>query len=305
VLVHLNGQLLPADQARLSPFDRGFLFGDGIYEGLRACTPPAGSPRVIALQGHIDRMNQGLALAGIPWDAAQLAPLTSQLLHACNLQDAFVYWQVTRGTPDLSRGPSRSRVPGSPLTPTVFGYASPVPPINWHDPTPALKRASLQPDLRWLRGTLKSTSLLGNVLAALDAHHHHRADEALLIRDVAARKLLTEGTYTNALLVTPDAALVTPALPTDDGPFAPLLAGVTRRLLLAIEPTIVERPVDAHELDHAREIILIGTTTMITAVTHLDDRVLSAAPGPTARRLMTALVNAIAAGMDINLPGQA
>lgn len=314
MLVHLNGQLIPADQARVSPFDRGFLFGDGVYEGLRTCVVPSGSlgpstsgtRRVVALKGHIDRMNQGLALASIPWDANQLGPLTDQLLDACNLSDAFIYWQVTRGTPDLAHGPVRVRVPAGPLTPTVLGYCLPIAPINFQNPTPATKRASIQPDLRWLRGTLKSISLLGNVLAAIDAHQQHQAEEALLVRDLMGRKLLTEGTYTNVMLVTPGGQLVTPALPTPQGPQAPLLAGVTRRLLLHAHPTIIERPVDAHELDTAREVLLVGTTTMVTSVTHIDTRpVGNAAPGPVAQQLMRALVSAIAAGVDTDLPGQA
>jgi len=306
VLVHLNGQLVPTDQARVSPFDRGFVFGDGVYEGLRACRPPNSARRVIALDGHIQRMAQGLDLAGIPWDAQQLGPLTDQLLAANEITDAFVYWQVTRGTPDLSRGPVRVRVPAAAMTPTVFGYCTPLAPIDWANPAPATKRASLQPDLRWLRGTLKSISLLGNVLAAIDAHHQHQAEEALLVRDVAGRQVLTEGTYTNVMLVTAEGTLVTPALPgrTPDSPFAPLLAGVTRRLLLRVAPRIVERPVDQHELAAAREVMLVGTTTMVTSVTHIDaSPVADARPGPLARALMAALVGAIATGEDERLPG--
>jgi branched-chain amino acid aminotransferase len=94
----------------VSPFDHGFLFGDGVYEGLRAFSHN-GVTKVLGEQRHIARFGRGLAACGIDWDAGQMPALTRELLAANNLSEAFVYWQVTRGTPDLSAGPVRSRVP--------------------------------------------------------------------------------------------------------------------------------------------------------------------------------------------------
>ncbi|MFN7021016.1 MAG: aminotransferase IV, partial [Phycisphaerales bacterium] len=103
MIVHLNGQLLPAEHARISPFDRGFVFGDGVYEGLRTVITPAGRPRVIGMGMHIQRMQRGLDEAGIAWDAASIGPATTELLEANAFgvgsgREACVYWQVTRGT---------------------------------------------------------------------------------------------------------------------------------------------------------------------------------------------------------------
>ena len=105
MLVHLNGQLLPADQARVSVFDRGFIFGDGVYEGLRSVQID-GRRRVIGLGRHVRRLQEGLNEIGVGFDAAAIGGATDALLSANNLDDAFVYWQITRGTPP-ARGRAR------------------------------------------------------------------------------------------------------------------------------------------------------------------------------------------------------
>ena len=121
MIVHLNGSLLDADAARISPFDRGFLFGDGVYEGLRASRS-----HIIGLPEHVDRLRDGLAETRIAgFDPESLGPISHALLDANGLADAFIYWQITRGVP-LPGQPLRQRVPGA-GPPTVFGYAAPLP----------------------------------------------------------------------------------------------------------------------------------------------------------------------------------
>jgi D-alanine transaminase len=293
VIVHLNGELLPADRAAISPFDRGFLFGDGIYEGLRSVGVhgPAGPPRrrVVAPLRHARRMNAGLAAVGIGFDARALVPLTEALLDANGLTDAFIYWQVSRGTPPPG-APVRSRVPSPGTRPTVFGYAAPIPGLA-ANAAPASKTASVQPDLRWQRGSIKNVSLLGNVLATIAAAvEAPGAEEAILVRD----GVVTEGTYTNVAVVGQDGVVATPALDS-----APMLAGVTREVILHLDKSVVERPVRAGELTHAREVMLWGTTTMVTSVTAIDGRpVGDGRPGPHAQRLLNLLVGAIREGRD-------
>lgn len=306
VIVHLNGELVPAEQARVSVFDRGFLFGDGIYEGLRAVSLPAEgqSParrRVIGMHRHVRRMQQGLDAVGIAWDASSLPRMTDDLLDANGLRDAFVYWQVTRGTPPAG-APVRSRVPVPGTRPTVMGYCTPLPELPraglWAGgrdaPVPATKAASVQADLRWLRGQVKSISLLGNLLASVAAAERG-GEEAILVRD----GLLTEGSYTNVFIVTPAGPgergrVVTPSLES-----APILAGVTRDILIDLDPAIEQRAVRAAELESASEVILVGTTTLVTSVPSLDGRrVGTGEPGPHARRLLGLLLDAIAHGRD-------
>ena len=316
MLIHLNGQLVPAERAQVSVFDRGFIFGDGLYEGLRSVRlSPNSPPRIIGVQRHIRRLAEGLAACRIAWDARQLERLTHELLAANTVADTFIYWQITRGTPAIIDGrPTRSRVPVGPLAPTVLGYCTPLSGLDTDESRgPALKRIVLQPDLRWHRGHIKSISLLGNIIPSLAAGDAG-ADEAVLVRD----GLLTEGTYCNVAVVLPCAGLChrqpAPAVGAGAAPLrvngfeivtpsldsAPILNGITRQILIDLEPAIVQRPVRAEELSAASEVMLWGTTTMVSSVTHVDGKptATGAAAGPVARRLNSLLVRAIREGRE-------
>ncbi len=273
--VFLNGEILPAHQARIGVFDRGFLFGDGVYEGLRAFDGCLMSPA-----RHVQRFGAGLREAHIAWDASELEEMSSALLQANGLRDAFVYWQVTRGVPAEGQ-PLRSRVAAGPMTPTVFGYAAPLPGLTGYAEPPKV-RSRIVADPRWKRGHLKSVSLLGNVLAAMEAVDHG-ADDALMV----SGGLVCEGCATNVFLVLPDGEIATPALDS-----VSILGGVTRARILDLAPEIVERPVKTSELAAATEIILVGTTAMVSSIVELDGRpVGDRTPGPVARRLLALFVD--------------
>ena len=278
MFVHLNGNLVPAGEARVSPFDRGYLMGDGIYEGLRA---PSG--RVIALDRHAERMRAGLGEARIEgFDPESLGAMTDELLRANRLEEAFVYWQVTRGAPE-AKPPFRTRIPPAGMRPTVFGFAAPVESVaSWNEP--GVKKASVRPDTRWTRGHVKSISLMGGVLAAIEAHEFGD-DDAILVRD----GLVTEGVSTNVFLSV-GGRTVTPALES-----APMLAGVTRALILDEDPDIEVRPVTEDELRRADEIMLAGTLTMVAGISTLCGKPVGdgGAPGPASRSLLAALQRAI------------
>lgn len=281
MIIHLNGQLIPASEARISPFDRGFVFGEGVYEGLRSFRH-----RTVAMQRHIDRMNGGLRECRIDWDAAALPALTGALLAANSMPDAFIYWQVTRGCPAPGQ-PVRTRTPSGPESPTVFGYCTAQPPIESYSSPPTIT-AVLRPDTRWLRGHLKSISLLGNVLAAIEAKEAG-AQDAILTRD----GLVTEGTATNVILAIPrgdgTTELATPSLDS-----VSILAGVTRALEMDYGPGLVSRPIRVEELFKATEIMLVGSTSMVTSVVELDGHpVGSGKPGPAANALLRSLVQTI------------
>lgn len=287
MLVHLNGRLVPREHAAVSPLDRGFLFGDGLYEGLRATDGV-----VIGLDLHIKRMREGLAetrldRADHPFDPDRLGELTDELLRANGLTEAFVYWQVTRGAPGPG-DPVRQRIPSPGMRPTVFGYAVAAAPVASFT-EPETKTAALIRDTRWERGHVKGTSMLGNVIAAMEAAELG-ADDAIFHR----QGLVVEGASTNVVIVPRGAShAVTPLLQS-----VPMLAGVTRALILEADPTLVERPVTAEEIQTADEIMLIGTLTMLVSVVQLDDRPVgppshAGRPGPHARRLLGTLVEAI------------
>lgn len=284
MIVHLNGQLVPLAQAKVSPLDRGFLFGDALYEGLRSF-----DGRVVGMEMHVRRLANGLKEARIAWDAARMDALTYELLKANSLKDAFIYWQVTRGTPGEG-DPVRARIPPADIRPTVFGYCVPAKGLETYHEVPTKKCITAR-DTRWSRGHVKSTSLLGGVLASLEADERG-AEDAILLRE----PLVAEGTSANVLLAIPDGRgvrLVTPSMES-----VSILAGVTRDILIREVPTIEQRPVHVLELGKASEIVLLGTLTMVTAVTELDGKpVGNGRAGPEAKRLMDALVRAIRAGV--------
>lgn len=290
VLVHVNGRLVESGSASISIFDRGFLFGDGVYEGLRTTADTAGCPRIIGQGHHVARMREGLAEARIGgFDAASLGALTDELVRANGLVEAFVYWQVTRGCPDPIAGIQRPRVMSQRLTPTVIGFAAAVTPVA-QCLTPEAKRVALRPDTRWARGRLKSISLLGGVLAGYEAFEQG-ADDAIMTRG----DVVTEGTATNVFLFT-KGRYVTPSLES-----APMLDGVTRRLLIESDPTIEQRAVTARDLREADEVMLVGTKTMVASVTHLDSAPIgSGGVGPRAVALLGRLHEAIA--RDVGRP---
>jgi D-alanine transaminase len=232
-------------------------------------------------------MREGLSAARIDWEPAALGPMSAALLRANNLADAFVYWQVSRGTP-VAGHPVRSRIPPRGMSPTIFGYCAPQPPLEAFAEPPR-KTAITVEDKRWLLGRLKSTSLMGNVIASMDADAAG-AEDAIFIRD----GLVAEGLATNVIMVDPGGRIATPSLDS-----APMLAGVTRAILLENAPEIEQRPVRATELSGAGEIILIGTTTMVASVLRLNDRTVGdGAPGPVARRLLGVLLAAIRDGRE-------
>ncbi len=292
MIVHLNGELVPLERARISPLDRGFVFGDGVYEGLRSFDlrdRGVARPHVVSLERHIERMNGCLREIGIAYDASDMGRMTQELLEASGLRDAFIYWQVTRGAPGPGE-PARARVPRGSMVPTVFGMASAQPALAAFEGEPASKSAVTVEDIRWLRGRIKSVSLLGNVLEAMEADARG-AEDGILVRN----GVVGEGLATNVVLALPGPGgtteLVTPTLES-----APILAGVTRAVLRdpASGAGVVERTVLVDELPRASEIMLLGSSTMVASVTRLNGRPVGAGrPGPMARELLRALVNAI------------
>ena len=274
MLVHLNDKIVPAADAKVSVFDRGFLFGDGIYEGLRAF-----GGWVRNLDDHIDRMQSGLDETGIGWDASQFHELCPRLLEANGLADAFMYWQVTRGTPKPGH-PVRARLAEPDIEPTVVGYCLPLAGVeSLREPTSCV--AATVPDTRWHKGHVKSISLMANVMAAMAATES-AGEEAILLRDGR----ISESCATNIFVVVPRAdgspLLCTP--PLDD---VSILPGVTRKIILGLFPDAQVRPISTDELCRASEVFLTGTLTTIKSVVELDGQpVGGGSPGPIARAVL-------------------
>lgn len=282
-LVYLDGAYIPRAQARISIDDRGFLFGDGIYEVTRVV-----GGRPFEIERHLARLRYGLdelAIALALDDDALLA-IHERLLAENGLADAdaLVYVQVTRGVARRTH-----HFPQPAVAPTVFASAAA------YAPDLAVRErgaaAITYPDLRWARCDLKTVNLLPNVLAKQHAEERGVL-EAILVRDGA----ITEGSHTNVFAVI-EGELRT--YPRSDQ----ILGGVTRDVVLELAAeqgiAIRERPIHTRDLARVDEIFLTGTTTDVTPVISVDGApVGSGEPGPVARALYRALMERLGAALE-------
>ena len=269
----LNGALVDPAQAQVSVFDRGFLFGDGVYEVVRFF-----GGHGVGITAHIERLRESLRLTRISgFDPTQLAVISRLLLEELGTGDATVYLQITRGT-----APTRTHIPAPGMTPTVFAFVAPTPGIE-SLAAPSVLRARTAVDMRWGYCQIKTTSLMGNVLHVLG--DDPTCEEAILHRD----GFVSEGTSANVFAVV-HGVLVTP--PVDAQP--PILHGVMRALVLEAAKTegIAHsvRPLALSELQGAPEVFITGSRRFVGAVSHLDGVARSqAAPGPVAQRVLDSM----------------
>ncbi len=266
MLVWLNGRILPLENAHVSPLDRGFLFGDGVYEVVRFFDRVG-----MAMDAHIERLGRSLRLTGIEgFDAASMPSLCDRLLEAQPLRDACVYLQVTRGA-----AATRSHLPPPGLAPTVFAMATPCGSLDTLVAEPVA--LSIQPDERWRRCEIKSTSLMGSLLPMLEASRHG-AEEAILVRD----GLVSEGSSSNVFVVRGD-EVATPPIDADPR----ILRGTMRTLAIdaarQVGLAVAVRPVRERELAAADEIWITGSRRVLSSCVALDGRPFGGgSPGPKA-----------------------
>lgn len=267
--VYLNGEFLRMDEAKVSVLDRGFIFGDGIYEVV-----PVYQGNAFRMAEHLDRLDRSLAALRIaqPFDRSGWINLIEQLLDRSNLDTCIVYLQVTRGVAKRDHP-----FPSPAVTPTVFGMIA-----AWSPPTAAQRAQGLSaisiPDERWLHCEIKSVSLLGNVLAkqqAVDAH----VDEVLQFRD----GYLTEGASTNIWVVSGGKLLAPPKNNL-------ILEGIRYGLMgeLAAEAGIPfeSRRISQAEVEQADELMLSSATKEVLAIVSLDGKTVgSGKPGPVFEQL--------------------
>lgn len=284
-LCYLDGEFLPLNQAKVSVMDRGFLFGDSVYEAI-----PVYGRRLFRFDDHLERLERSLGKLEIELDMdleTWLARLR-KVIAACPADDQLVYLQVTRGVAP------RSHLMPVGLTPTVFVATS-----ERTLPTPAQRVQGLAcvtaRDFRWQRADIKTTSLLGNVLAR-KISADQGADETLLLRDdEPGGPWLTEGSSSNVWVVH-EGALLGPA------PDEHVLAGVRIELLRELcEETGIAfnlRPVSEADVRSADEVLLSSASKEVIAVTRLDGEqvghgALRGRPGPVYARLHEAYQRAI------------
>lgn len=267
-LVYLNGEFLPPERAMVSVFDRGFIFGDGVYEVI-----PVYGRRLFRLPHHLARLERSLAEIRLPdpLTHGEWERIFTRLIAECGAGDQSIYLQVTRGV-----APRDHAFPAD-THPTAFAYAQPAkyPTADTVARGVAVVTAS---DNRWLRCDVKAIALLPNALLRQQAIERG-AVEAILVRD----GWVTEGAASNVFIVR-GGTIYTPP----NGPF--ILPGVTRDLALELAAAngipAREEPIAEVALFEADEIWLTSSMREILPVTRLNDRpVGNGRPGPLHARL--------------------
>lgn len=271
-LANLNGEILLLDQVKVSALDRGFLFGDGVYEGLHLL---AGKVRF--LDDHMARLRRSLGevrITGV--DLEQLVRRIYQTIDQGSFRDGFIYVQITRGA--ASR--RTHYFPPEPVQPTVFFFIEPFVDPYAQDRQQGIKVIT-HADLRWGRCDIKTVNLLGNVLAA-QAAREGGAIEALLVR---ADGSVTEASRSSLFGVVNGTLRTFPMAPA-------ILPGVTRGKVLGLirelKLPLEERALVEPELRTASELFLTGTTAEVLPIVQVNDfKVGMGQPGPIVRQLQT------------------
>ena len=267
-IAYLNGRFAPLDGLSVPLLDRGFLFGDAVYEVV-----PVYNGRPFRSDSHFDRLQhslEGIRIAN-PLDRNGWQQLLETLIHRNGGDAMAIYLQITRG---VGRGRDHRIDPE--MTPTVFAMAMPLP-----DRTDARSKgvaATTAPDIRWARCDIKSTGLLANVLLASEAAESG-AEETLLLRDGR----LLEGASSSVLVIRDGVVSVPPYSHR-------LLPGTTRDLVVALlrgdGVRVVETEIAEPALRTADEIWIASATREVLPVTLLDGAAVgSGRPGPLWHRV--------------------
>lgn len=257
--VFLNNEFLPPKQALISPMDRGFLFGEGIYEVI-----PSYQGTFIGLKLHLNRLFNGLKALDIqnPYSRDKWLSLCQQLVEQNEGDNLAVYIQVTRGS-----SPIRHHGYNNDLTPTIYAFTFEIPTAPLADKKQVTTyKVSTHQDLRWQRCNIKSTSLLGNVM-----HFQQGIDEGnketILFN---SNKELTEASSSNVFIVKGN-TIITPPLDHQ------ILPGVTRYILLDIlkkysQYKVEERRISLQEVIRADEVWLTSSTKEVAPVIAIDHK---------------------------------
>jgi branched-chain amino acid aminotransferase len=273
--VFINGEFLPRAEAKISVFDRGFLYGDGIFEGIRAY-----HGRIFRLQQHLTRLYRGAKaiLLEIPMSPAELEAAVAECVRRSGLREAYVRLVVSRGCGDLGLDPRNCHTPATvvvivdklALYPEAV-YASGLEVITCF--TRRNLSAALNPEV-------KSLNYLNNILAKIEVAKQN-ADEGLMLNHLG---FVAEATGDNVFTVR-EGRIVTPPV------HAGLLEGITRgivfELAAELKVPLVEEDMTLYQVYSADECFLTGTAAEIVPVRSVDGRQIGdGKPGPITKRLM-------------------
>jgi len=268
-IVYVNGSYLPEDEAKVSVFDRGFLFADGVYE----VTSVLGG-KLIDFAGHAKRLERSLGELGMemPITADDLLKVHRKLVADNGVEDGLVYLQITRGAAD------RDFAYPADATPTIVLFTQNKPGVA---DSPAARngiRVISIPDARWGRRDIKTVQLLYPSMGKMMAKAAG-ADDAWMVED----GFVTEGTSNNAYIVK-NGTIITRHLGTE------ILHGITRAAILRFaresQMKVEERPFTLDEALAADEAFITSATSFVTPVVEIDGKPIGeGVPGPVATRL--------------------
>ncbi|MGI9510535.1 MAG: D-amino-acid transaminase [Geminicoccaceae bacterium] len=267
-IAYVNGAFLPEDQAKVSIFDRGFLFGDGIYE-----VTPVIDGRLVDREAHMARLKRSLGEIRLepPVPVEEIDALQAMLVDKNDVTEGRVYLQVSRGVAERD-----FPFPKDPK-PSLVMFARQVPFVDTEAARNGI-RVKTVPDLRWKRRDIKTVMLMASALAKQDAIEAG-FDDAWLVED----GLVTEGSSNNAYIVK-SGTVTTRHLSSD------ILPGCTRRALLALaaeaDVEILEKPFSPEEAKGAEEAFITSATNLVMPVVGIDEATIGdGTPGPLTKRL--------------------
>jgi D-alanine transaminase len=272
MILYINNSYVSVEDAFISPFDRGFLFADGVYESIRTY-----NKKLFRYDDHLERLKRSLREIGIGFDRFDsIEKIIYELIIRNKIQnEAFIYLQITRG----SALPRTHCFPKSKTDPTLIISAT-----DYKSPKNKSGKGIkiiLEEDLRWLRCDIKSTSLLPVVLANQKASEAG-AGEAVLVRN----GLITEGSHTNFFAVKEDTLFTAPLSNL-------ILEGITRRVVLELckqlNIKVREEHICKDELKTYNEFFITSTTKEIAPIVQIEDwKIKIGTEGPITKKLQSA-----------------
>ena len=279
-IVYVNGEYLPEEAAKISVFDRGFLFADAVYEVTSVL-----EGRLVDNPGHLARLRRSLEALCIPMPLAEaeVEAVQRTLIERNRLQNGIVYLQVTRGAADRDFPYPKKAIPSL----VMFTQARPL--VDVPAARTGIKVISV-PDIRWARRDIKTVGLLAQVMAkqkALEAGVH----DAWFVQDGK----VTEGSSNNAYIVNAAGNIVTRRLGNE------ILHGVTRATVLELSKQsnmlVEERAFTLEEAYAAREAFVTSASIFVLPVVEIDGRRIGdGAPGSISRRLRALYIEAARTG---------
>ncbi len=267
--VYVNGEYLPEENAKISVFDRGFLFADGVYEVSSVL-----QGKLIDNSGHMARLHRSLSELGMdaPANDVEIEAIQKELINRNSVDEGLVYLQVTRGAAD------RDFVYPKDATPSLVLFTQVKNVLN----DPLVEKGIsviMTEDIRWGRRDIKTVGLLAPCMAKMIAKQAG-VDDAWMVEDGS----ITEGTSNNAYIITPDGTLVTRHLGNE------ILSGITRKAVLKLAETqaikIEERPFTPAEASEAVEAFITSASAFVMPVVEIEGKpVGDGKPGPVTQQL--------------------